>query len=77
MTVAELIEQLQREKPYLVVQVWDTRKEHFTDRFYVQSAAFDNELLVTPSERPTRQLPHSQWPSLFEQNPEPDPNPQK
>ena len=65
MTVAELIEQLQREKPYLVVQVWDTRCERFTDRFHLQSATFDNELLVTPSEGSTRHLPPAMWPDLF------------
>jgi len=67
MTVAELIEQLQREKPYLVIQVWDTRKERFTERFHLQSATFDSELLITPSEGPTRQLHPSHWPTLFDE----------
>ncbi len=66
MTVAELIEQLQREKPYLVVQVWDTRRERFTERFHLQPATFDNELLITPSDGPARQLPPAQWPMLFD-----------
>jgi len=69
MTVAELIEQLQREKPYLVVQVWDTRQARFTDRFHLQSATFDSELLITPSESGARQIHPSQWPSLFDQEP--------
>ena len=69
MTVAELIEQLQREKPYLVVQVWDTRRERFTDRFHLQSATYDNELLVTPSEGGARQLPPTMWPDLFHEPP--------
>lgn len=67
MTVAEFIEKLKREKPYLVVQVWDTRRERFTDRFHLQSATFDNELLVTPSEGGARQLPPANWPELFDE----------
>jgi hypothetical protein len=67
MTVAELIEQLQREKPYLVVQVWDSRGERFTDRFYLQPATFDSELLITPSEGATRELSSQQWPTLFDE----------
>lgn len=66
MTVAELIQQLQREKPYHVVQIWDTRHERFTDRFYLQSATFDSELLITPAEGPVRQVPPAQWPTLFD-----------
>ncbi len=69
MTVAELIEQLQREKPYLVVQVWDTRRERFTERFHLQPATFDSEFLITPSEGPTRQLPPDHWPTLFDDKP--------
>lgn len=69
MTVAELIEQLQREKPYLVVQVWDTRRERFTERFHLQPATFDSELLITPSEGPTRELPPAHWPTLFDDKP--------
>lgn len=72
MTVAELIEQLQKEKPYLVVNVWDTKRERFTDRFYLQTAAFDSELLVTPSEGGARQLPPGQWASLFEDRTPPE-----
>jgi len=71
MTVAELIEQLQREKPYHVVQVWDTRRERFTERFHMQSATFDSELLITPSEGPARRLHQSHWPSLFNEQPSP------
>ena len=67
MTVAELIEQLKREKPYLVVQVWDSGKERFTEKFHLQTAAFNSELLITPAERPSRQLPDSQWPGLFDE----------
>jgi hypothetical protein len=66
MTVAELIEHLQRQKPYHVVQVWDTKRERFTDRFYVQSASFDSELLITPSEGPARP-PAGPWPTLFDE----------
>jgi len=67
MTVAELIEQLRREKPYLVVQVWDTQRQRFTDRFHLQAATFDSELLVTPAEGPGRQCPSAQWPGLFDE----------
>lgn len=66
MTVAELIKQLQQEKPYLVVQVWDTRRERFTERFHLQPATFDSELLITPADGPARQLPPAQWPTLFD-----------
>lgn len=75
MTVAELIQHLQREKPYLVVQVWDTRRERFTERFHLQPATFDSELLITPSERAVRQLPPSQWPTLFDDQPSAGPPP--
>lgn len=69
MTVAELIKQLQREKPYLVVQMWDTKHERFTDRFHLQPATFDSELLITPSETPARPQPAAQWPGLFDEPP--------
>ncbi len=72
MTVAELIEQLQKEKPYLVVRVWDTRREHFTERIHLQSSTFDSELLLTPADGPARQLPPAHWPGLFD---EPSPSP--
>ena len=49
MTVAELIEKLETVNPYLVVRVWDTQRQCFTDRFHVQSATYDDELLLTPS----------------------------
>jgi hypothetical protein len=75
MTVAELIEQLQKEKPYLVVQVWDTQRQRFTDRFYLQPATFDSEMLITPSEGTTRQLPSSHWPTLFDDKTSPGANP--
>lgn len=71
MTVAELIEQLQQQKPYLVVRLWDTRREHFTDRFHLQPATFDSELLLTPAEGPARQLPPAHWPGLFDEPPPP------
>lgn len=69
MTVAELIEQLQQQKPYLVVRLWDTRREHFTERFHLQSATFDSELLLTPAEGPAPQPPPAHWPSLFDEPP--------
>ncbi|HAV61981.1 MAG TPA: hypothetical protein DCY13_06415 [Verrucomicrobiales bacterium] len=69
MTVAELIEQLKREKPYHVVRVWDTKHERFTDRLYLQSATFDNELLITPAEAGKGKPPTDQWGSLFESEP--------
>lgn len=69
MTVSELIQKLEQVNPYLVVRVWDTRNQKLTDRFYVQSAAFDNELLITPSDGAARQLPPAQWESLFQYQP--------
>lgn len=69
MTVAELIELLQKEKPYLVVQLWDSRKDRFTERFYVQSSNFDSELLITPAEGPARQPSQPEWPTLFDEPP--------
>ena len=73
MTVAELIEKLEQVNPYLVVRVWDTHKQGFTDRFYVQPATYDDELLVTPSQGGAKKLPQSEWQSLFEEA-APDPS---
>ena len=67
MTVAELIEKLEQVNPYLVVRVWDTHKQGFTDRFYLQPATYDDELLVTPSQGGAKQLPQSDWQTLFEE----------
>jgi len=69
MTVAELIEKLEKVNPYLVVRVWDTKSQAFTDRFYLQSATYDDELLVTPSQGGAKKLPSSDWQSLFEDKP--------
>lgn len=76
MTVAELIERLQQEKPYLVVRLWDARREHFTERFHLQPATFESELLLTPAEGPARQMPPAHWPGLFDEPP-PDARPGK
>jgi len=57
MTVAELIEKLEQVNPYLVVRVWDTQRQCFTDRFHVQSATYDDELLVTPTKDQPRKPP--------------------
>jgi hypothetical protein len=67
MTVAELIEKLEKVNPYLVVRVWDTRTRGFTDRFYVETATYDDELLVTPSQGGAKELPQNEWQSLFEE----------
>jgi hypothetical protein len=67
MTVAELIEKLEQVNPYLVVRVWDTHKQGFTDRFYLQPATYDDELLVTPSQCGARKMPQNEWQTLFEE----------
>lgn len=67
MTVAELIEKLEKVNPYLVVRVWDTRNQGFTERFYVQPATYDDELLVTPSQGGAKKLPPSEWQTLFDE----------
>lgn len=74
MTVAELIEKLEKVNPYLVVRVWDTRHQSFTDRFFVQPATYDDELLVTPSQGHRTDVSAENWQSLFEDPPQDRPS---
>ncbi|GEM_PF-2069451 len=77
MTVAELIENLEKVNPYLVVRVWDTHRRCFTDRFYVQSATYDDELLVTPATEQRPKASATEGHPFFEDLPpdRPSPNP--
>ena len=69
MTVSELIKKLEKANPYLVVQVWDTHNRNFTDKFYIQSASFNNELLITPSEPVPDHMSQAPIRPLFDDSP--------
>jgi len=66
MTVEELISQLGTMPPYLVVQLWDTEHQRFTDKFSLMASTFDDEVLLVPAATERPREPAKSWKLLFE-----------
>lgn len=61
MTVEELLNHLRAMPPYLVVRLWDSKHERFTERLTLELATIDDELLIVPRDAsyPSQRKPAS------------------